>query len=259
MQSTNRARFRLLTRSLLMTVSVVLFFACKRTPDDPPPLPDTTVVAPPPPMTVATLTPLPGQPPTAVPTAVFTTVKPPTATATATATTPPTTTVAPPVGTSLPVPFTPYQIKIPAIIPVPIPVTIPSTLPFPVLPPFGTATTTPPPATQTTSTAIPPIVQPPVASSERVIVYGTNWCGPCKQLRADLPVRQVPFVFVDVEDPQAMKSPAGVRAVEMPGNMRNGVPVTRVVRKEGGVEWVQGAAGDRIERLYKGKLIKLLR
>lgn len=49
-----------------------------------------------------------------------------------------------------------------------------------------------------------------------------------------------------------MKTPAGRRAAEMPATMRNGVPVTRVVRRDGGVEWVQGAAGERIERLYKG-------
>ena len=67
-----------------------------------------------------------------------------------------------------------------------------------------------------------------------------------------MPARQIPFVYVDLEDPQAMKSPAGLRAAEMPANMRNGVPVTRVVRRDGGAEWVQGGSGERIERLYKG-------
>lgn len=232
--------FRIPTASL----SALLFAlaACNRTQPDPPPIPDTTTVVPSPP-TVATLTPLPGQPPVTTPLppqARTAGTKPPPVAATATA-----------LGTNVPVPFTPYVITIPTALPFPLPTFFPTAFPVPTLPPVGTAPA-PPSTTRTSATTPPPTAQPPVASDARVIEYGTNWCGPCKQLKADLTARQVPFVYVDLEDPSAMRSPAGVRAAEMPANMRNGVPVTRVVRKDGGVEWVQGAAAARIEGLYRG-------
>jgi hypothetical protein len=89
-------------------------------------------------------------------------------------------------------------------------------------------------------------------SDDRVIVFGAKWCGACRQLKQDLDARHIPYTFVDVEDPHAMASPAGVHAAEMPQSMRNSIPATRVVQKNGQPLWVSGADPDRIEKAYRG-------
>jgi hypothetical protein len=62
----------------------------------------------------------------------------------------------------------------------------------------------------------------------------------------------VPFTFVNVEDPEAMKTPAGARAAEIPPDKRGAIPLTRVVLKNGAIDWVSGANGQRIEQGYRG-------
>jgi thiol-disulfide isomerase/thioredoxin len=131
----------------------------------------------------------------------------------------------------------------------------PLPFPFPGATTTATATTTaaPPPATTTATTPPPVPTKPPSALADaRVIEYGATWCGPCKQLKSDLTSRQVPFVFVNVEDTGDMQSPAGRHAAEMPAEMRGGIPVTRVVKKDGRIDWVKGADANRIEQGYRG-------
>jgi glutaredoxin len=82
----------------------------------------------------------------------------------------------------------------------------------------------------------------------RIILYGATWCSACSHLKQHLAARAVSYVFVDIEDRQAMASPAGAHAAEMPAQMRNGIPVTRVAQKTGEPQWFQGDDPDRIER-----------
>lgn len=119
--------------------------------------------------------------------------------------------------------------------------------PFPVsivLPPIPTA---PPPPTPPT----------PPASAERretsrVIVYGADWCMPCRQLQTSLRSRGVPFVFIDIDDKNAMSSAEGRLISEMPPAMRNGIPATRVVQPSKQTKWVRGNDPDGVERAYRG-------
>jgi hypothetical protein len=222
----------------MMVGLLVAQLGCTSKEQEPPPLPD-PIVSPPAPL--ATLDPITTGAPAPLPT-----LPPTTATATTTAPPRPTPTTAPPAPTpvAIQVPFTPYQIPIPTVLPIPIPV--PTALPIPTFPfPTATTTTTAPPAPT-------PTVAPPAASNDRVIVFGTRWCGPCKTLQEDLRRRQVPFTFVDVEDPEAQKSPAGARAKEIPPDKQGRIPLTRVVLKNGAIDWVSGADGERIERGYRG-------
>lgn len=122
-----------------------------------------------------------------------------------------------------------------------------SAAPFPVsivLPPIPTA---PPPPTPPT----------PPASAERretsrVIVYGADWCMPCRQLQTSLRSRGVPFVFIDIDDKAAMSSAEGRLISEMPPAMRNGIPATRVVQPSKQTKWVGGNDPDGVERAYRG-------
>ncbi|MCS6901130.1 MAG: hypothetical protein RMJ98_16140 [Myxococcales bacterium] len=208
--------------------------------EEPPPLPDPVVSPPPPPATVEPIsTGAPGPLPTLPPV--------PTTTAAPPAPPHPTTPAVQPAA--IQIPWTPYTIPIPPVLPIPVPVGLPTALPLPTFP-FPTTTTAPTTAPPTPTT--PPTVAPPAASNDRVIVFGTQWCRPCKNLQADLRRRQVPFTFVDLEDPEAMKTPAGARAAEIPPNKRGGIPLTRVVLKNGALDWVTGADGERIERGYRG-------
>jgi hypothetical protein len=38
----------------------------------------------------------------------------------------------------------------------------------------------------------------------------------------------------------------------MPAEMRGGIPVTRVVKKDGRIDWVKGADANRMEQGYRG-------
>jgi hypothetical protein len=217
---------------------LVCLAACSKE-EGPPPFPDADTSPPPSPVMLApasagALTPLPALPPPA----------PPARTAAPRSTASPAT---PQISTTIPIPFTPYRIPIPTVLPIPIPAVLPTALPIPAFPfPTATPTSTAPP------TATTPPISPPAASQDRVIVFGTTWCGPCKSLQKDLQARGVPFTFVNVEDPEAMKTPAGARAAEIPPDKRGAIPLTRVVLKNGAIDWVSGANGQRIEQGYRG-------
>lgn len=104
---------------------------------------------------------------------------------------------------------------------------------------------------------VPPVFPTPAstganAESQRVIVYGTTWCPACNSLKQRLTARGIPFVFVNLEDPTAIASPAGAHLTEMPKEMRTAIPVTRVTKKDGTTTWVQGDDPDRIEKAYRG-------
>ncbi len=149
-----------------------------------------------------------------------------------------------PVATGSP-PWSPFVIVVPPLLSA----ILPPGFRLPTLP--GTPPpATPPPATPPPATP-PPATPPPSPSTDRVIVFGTSWCPACKQLRADLAARRVPYTYVDVEDRVAMSTPAGRRAAEIPPAHRGGVPVTRIVRSDGSVDWVSGADGERIEKAYR--------
>lgn len=211
------ARARILAAASLLATS-----ACDRSDnDDPPliPLPAARATGAP-----ATLTSEPSPPALPQP------PQPPQPPATASSSAPSPT----PAGTT-PIAFTPF--------PIPWPISLPSAfpaLPFPLPAPSGTPSATPAPNS----------VQP--ASDARVIVYGTQWCPACDKLKKHLDARGVPYTFVDVEDQKARASPAGQHVAEMPPEMRRGVPVTRVMQKNGAPLWVQGDDPDRIERGYRG-------
>ncbi len=170
--------------------------------------------------------------------------------------TPPATATNPVVPPQIEIAITPFTIKIPFPLPTLLPTALP-TLPgifppvFPTAPPAShQPAPTPPTATATTTKPAAAPVEPQAES--RVIVYGTTWCSACRNLKSQLTARNVPFVDIDVENERAMRSPAGSHAAEMPPEMRNGVPVTRVVQTNGVPLWVQGCAPDRIERAYRG-------
>ena len=79
------------------------------------------------------------------------------------------------------------------------------------------------PASSRTLEAVP-------AASKDVIVYGTTWCGYCKQAKAFLRSRKVPFVERDVEkEPGAAQELAGKAA--RAGVKLRGVPVIDVAGK----------------------------
>ncbi len=79
-----------------------------------------------------------------------------------------------------------------------------------------------------------------------MVMYGANWCPACNKLKGDLAARKVPYTFVDVDDPKAKQSGGGI-----PENMRGGIPVTRVTKRNGEVVWVKGADANRIEQAYR--------
>jgi glutaredoxin-like protein len=44
----------------------------------------------------------------------------------------------------------------------------------------------------------------PQTSENKIVVYGTVWCGDCRRTRAYLDRNQVPYVFIDIDrDPTA--------------------------------------------------------
>ena len=129
-----------------------------------------------------------------------------------------------------------------------------SAAPFPVsivLPPIPTLPAAP------SAAPPPPAPLPPPAPAERretsrVIVYGADWCAPCRQLQSSLRSRGVPFAFIDMDDKAAMSSAEGRLISEMPPGMRNGIPATRVVQPSKQTKWVRGNDPDGVERAYRG-------
>jgi hypothetical protein len=128
------------------------------------------------------------------------------------------------------------------------------TVPFSVsivLPPIPTFPAAP-------SAAPPPPTPPPAPApaerreTSRVIVYGADWCAPCRQLQSSLRSRGVPFVFINMDDKNAMSSAEGRLISEMPPAMRNGIPATRVVQPSKQTKWVGGNDPDGVERAYRG-------
>jgi glutaredoxin len=95
-----------------------------------------------------------------------------------------------------------------------------------------------------------PSAVPPIGEA-KVVVYGTRTCPACTKLKSDLRARRVPFDFIDLEDPLQLNSPLGRASADMPANMRNGIPVTRVTQKSGQTVWVQGADAPKIEKAYR--------
>lgn len=131
---------------------------------------------------------------------------------------------------------TPIRIEIvflPPPLPPSVPVALPTTSPPVVLPPPTPAPTQP-------------------VTESRVIVYGTSWCVHCGTLRRELAARGVPHAYVDLDDKVALTSRDGQYAREIPENMRNAVPVTRVVQRNGQAIWVHGNNPAGVERAYRG-------
>lgn len=124
---------------------------------------------------------------------------------------------------------------------------LPVAPPTPPLP--GTTPSTP--ALQPGSNTTTPTPAPTPTADSRVIVYGTAWCMPCRNLRTALDARAIPFAYVDVENQKALATPAGRRISEMPSHLRGAVPVTRVVRPTGATTWVQGNDANGVERAYR--------
>lgn len=217
---------RATSRSLVRAAALMLVVsACERSPSDDPP----QITLPHGPQTNATTTLAADPAPPASPPR-------PVATALPAAPIP-----GPPLTAPTPVAFTPFTIPWPVVLPSSLP-TIPGIFP-PIFPP------SPPPASPAPTPSSAPTgnhAQP--IPDARVIVYGATWCSACSQLKQHLAARSVSYVFVDIEDRQAMASPAGVHAAEMPARMRNGIPVTRVAQKTGEPLWFQGDDPDRIER-----------
>ncbi len=120
-----------------------------------------------------------------------------------------------------------------------------------VLPPIPTF-----PAAPSASPPLPAPLPPPAPAerreTSRVIVYGADWCMPCRQLQSSLRSRGVPFVFIDMDDKAAMSSAEGRLISEMPPAMRNGIPATRVVQPSKQTKWVRGNDPDGVERAYRG-------
>lgn len=129
-----------------------------------------------------------------------------------------------------------------------------SAMPFPVsivvapIPTFPAA-----PSAAPASPASPPPTAPAERrETSRVIVYGAEWCTPCRQLESSLRSRAIPFVFVDIDDKAALSSPEGRLISEMPPSMRNGIPATRVMQPSKQTKWVRGNDPDGVERAYRG-------
>jgi mycoredoxin len=80
----------------------------------------------------------------------------------------------------------------------------------------------------------------PRNSSGKVVIYTTEWCGSCAQLKSCLTNNQVPFVEKDIEkSPEAFAEHWALRA--------RGVPTTLV-----GKEVVYGLGRERIQSLLAG-------
>lgn len=129
----------------------------------------------------------------------------------------------------------------------PFPVTI--NLPLPTVPAWPTL-----PAMDLPT--VPPEPRPSQSDrreTNRVIVYGAEWCSPCQHLKGSLRQRGVPFVSIDIDDKAAMSSGEGQLIAELPPDKRNGIPLTRVVQPNRRTTWVHGNDAARVERAYRGE------
>ncbi|MEB2314329.1 MAG: hypothetical protein OZ928_21000 [Polyangiaceae bacterium] len=129
----------------------------------------------------------------------------------------------------------------------PFPVTI--NLPLPTIPAWPTV----PAVDQPTVPPEPRPSQSEPRETSRVIVYGADWCSPCRNLKGSLRQRGVPFVFIDIDDKGAMSSTEGRLIAELPPDNRNGIPLTRVVQPNHQTTWIHGNDAARVETAYRGQ------
>lgn len=115
-------------------------------------------------------------------------------------------------------------------------------------PPGGTATQFRMPATHDSGAASTPVADTPAPipapaaaqpATKRVLMYGADWCGYCKQARSYFTSHGVPFSEYDVE-----KDAAAGREFKRLGG--NGVPLILV-----GEQRLQGFSAAGFERLYR--------
>jgi hypothetical protein len=118
-------------------------------------------------------------------------------------------------------------------------------------PPVSTLPTSLPNVVRSAAPAAIPVPVQPVTEA-RVIVCGTSWCVHCGNLRRDLGTRGVPHAYVDLDSKSAMTTTDGRYAQEIPANLQNAVPITRVVEPSGKRTWVQGNNAAGVERAYRG-------
>lgn len=97
--------------------------------------------------------------------------------------------------------------------------------------------------TAVTSTRNIPAAAP--ASTQTVIVYGTSWCGYCKQAQAWLKARGIPFEAKDVEEDESAASELAAKKQAAGKKNKGGVPWI-----DTGTELLAGFDVPALERLF---------